>query len=245
MTNMAATSDAAEKALQLPKLGVGLHFNITLGRPLSDPAAVRTLIDGEGFFYSRRVLARKLTFRQVCKAELSLELEAQFEGMLALGLSPTHIDSHQHVHSFPQCFDTVATLCEALRIPIRMPWILTPAGVKQSLAKQLKQRVLRLMLQRNEKAWQGRVQWNSGLGSIFDLGLAEQTLCLSHYKEILEAATGNAFELMVHPARDASELVGLTRIGVVSEQESRLLNDADLQIVYEQMGFTKGNYSDL
>lgn len=245
MTNMAAASDAAEKALQLPELGVGLHFNITLGRPLSDPAAVRTLVDGEGFFYCRRALARKLTFRQISKAELSLELEAQIERMLALGLSPTHIDSHQHVHSFPQCFDAVAALCETRRIPIRMPWILTPTDVRQSLAKQLKQRVLRLMLQRNEKVWRGRVKWNSGLGSIFDLALAEQILFPSHYKEILEAATGNAFELMVHPARDASELVGLTRIGAVSEQESRLMNEADFQTIYEQMGFTKGNYSDL
>ena len=101
------------------------------------------------------------------------------------------------------------------------------------------------MLQRNEKVWQGRVKWNSGLGSIFDLALAEQIIFPSHYKEILEAATGNAFELMVHPARDASELVGLTRIGAVSEQESRLLNEADFQILYEKMGFTKGNYSDL
>lgn len=38
MVNMPGLADAVHAARSLPGLGVGLHFNLTYGRPLSDPA---------------------------------------------------------------------------------------------------------------------------------------------------------------------------------------------------------------
>tara|TARA_R110002124_G_scaffold72500_4_gene193978 strand:+ start:663 stop:1406 length:744 start_codon:yes stop_codon:yes gene_type:complete len=245
MVNTPATEHAAALAKQHWALGVGLHFNITLGRPVSDAGSVKSLVDEYGFFYPRSVLARRLLLRLVSAEHIERELNAQFERMQALGLRATHIDSHQHLHAFPLCFDAVAGLCAAQRIPVRMPWILNPAGVHSTVRKQLKQVVLRAMLARNGRRWSARLHWNSGLGSIFDLGAVPETLATNHYRQLLEAAQGDAFELMVHPARDALELVGLTRIGDFSEREWRFLMSGELLTVINELGFTPGNYSDI
>ncbi len=245
IVNAAATEDAATKAKQLPELGVGLHFNLTLGRPVSDIDKVRTLVDGRGCFYSRGVLARKMLLQRVSREELERELKAQFERMQSLGLNPTHIDSHQHLHAFPLCFDVVASVCESQRIPIRMPWILNLAGVRLTVAKRLKQWLLKRMLARNCKHWAARLDWNSGLGSLFDLGDVPEEITISHYKVLLQAAPGEAFELMVHPARDAGELTGLTRIGETSEREWRFLMSERLPALIAELGFTKATYRDI
>ncbi len=245
MVNAPATEDAADRARQVPGLGVGLHFNLTLGRPISGAGRVRSLVDGEGRFLARGALARSMLLQGVSRAELLLELEAQFEKMLALGLHPTHIDSHQHLHMFPQCFDTVAAFAAARGLPVRMPWILLPAGVHRPVTRRLKQWGLRVLMARNSRRWQGKLTWNSGLGSIFDLGQVPRRLDIDHYRLLLEAAPAGVFELMVHPAKNAAELDGLTRIGDISEREWRFLTTGSLPALISELGFTRANYGDI
>ncbi|MCB1689263.1 MAG: ChbG/HpnK family deacetylase [Halioglobus sp.] len=245
MVNAPATEDAVGKAKQYPGLGVGLHFNITFGRPVSRPDKVRTLVDERGHFYSRGILARKMLLQRVSTEELVLELGAQFEQMKSFGLNPTHIDSHQHVHALPACFDTVAAFAASHCLPIRMPWILLPAGVQAPAARRVKQWTLKQLLARNSRHWNGRVNWNTGLGSIFDLGTVPDTPNVGHYRRLLEAAPAGVFELMVHPARNSEELRGLTTIGKISEQEWRFLMTGGLPTLMSELGFTKANYGDI
>ncbi|CAA0090396.1 Chitooligosaccharide deacetylase ChbG [Halioglobus japonicus] len=245
MVNVAATEDAVAKAKRSPGLGVGLHFNITFGRPLSSPDSVATLVDEAGHFHSRGTLARNMLLGRVSKAELERELSAQFEQMRQLGMSPTHIDSHQHLHAFPLCFDVVAAFGVAQRVPIRMPWVLRPKGVRPPVAKRLKHSALNLMLARNSRRWNGLLDWNTGLGSIFDLGNVPQQLEIAHYRLLLEAAPTGIFELMVHPARVAAELGGLTRIGDISEREWRFLMSERLPALMKELGFTSMHYGEL
>lgn len=245
MVNAGATKDAVDKATRSPGLGVGLHFNITLGRPISSPGSVATLVDAGGNFHSRGTLAAKMLLGRVSRAELERELSAQFEQMRELGLSPTHIDSHQHLHTFPLCFDVVAAFGVAQHIPIRMPWVLHPVGVQPPVARRLKLGVLNRLLARNSRRWSGRLDWNSGLGSIFDLGIVPQELDTEHYRVLLEAAPEGVFELMVHPARHSGELDGLTSIGDISEREWRFLMGGRLPVLLQELGFTSMHYGDI
>lgn len=79
---------------QAPNLGVGLHINLTYGRPVSPH--VRTLVDEAGHFYSEnRLLDVALSFDE---DELYEEIAAQIERFIELrGQPPTHLDSHYHV----------------------------------------------------------------------------------------------------------------------------------------------------
>jgi hypothetical protein len=78
-------------ALRDSGLGVGIHVNLTLGRPLSGG---RSLVDGDGrFVRDARHAAARADVRDVER-----EVNAQIEKFASLmRRAPTHLDSHHHV----------------------------------------------------------------------------------------------------------------------------------------------------
>jgi len=94
-----ALEDAVEVARKAPDLEVGLHFSLSLGRPLSPGGKI--LAGKNGFFPPlNKVLARSL-MGHIDPGAVREEMEAQWEALLRAGLSPTYLDGHHHVHLFP------------------------------------------------------------------------------------------------------------------------------------------------
>ena len=102
LANGQAFESAVMLARRAPRLSVGIHLNLTEGKPLAPSAAVPSLIDGRGFFLRRpaRLWLAK-SFHRVNPGEIERECRAQIERVLAAGIAPTHIDSHKHVHALP------------------------------------------------------------------------------------------------------------------------------------------------
>jgi predicted glycoside hydrolase/deacetylase ChbG (UPF0249 family) len=97
-------------------LGLGLHFNLTLGRPVSPPETVRSLVDTEGRF--RRDLA--MLQEHAAPDEVRRECEAQIEAFTRrFGRGPTHLDSHHHAHRLPRVREAVVDVVLAARLPLR------------------------------------------------------------------------------------------------------------------------------
>jgi predicted glycoside hydrolase/deacetylase ChbG (UPF0249 family) len=243
MANAPAFAGAVELAAAHPELGVGLHFNLTWGRPLSDPARVPALVDAGGLFLERDRLGRKCLLGQVPAAQVQCELEAQFLRLTAWGVNATHVDSHQHVHAFPQVFHAVARLCENRGIPMRVPWVARDRGA--SGTRRLRRALLAALLARATSRWTGRVRWNGALGSVFDLGVAGEALTDGHYGQLLQRSGAEALELMVHPVTSAQAMEGYTRVGAVGEAEYRWLREGRLNGLVEAQGYRLGSYRDL
>ena len=97
-------------------LGLGLHFNLTLGRPVSPPETVGSLVDAEGRF------GRDLAVLQerARPDEVRRECEAQIEAFTRrFGRGPTHLDSHHHAHRLSRVMDAVVDVVLAARLPLR------------------------------------------------------------------------------------------------------------------------------
>ena len=97
-------------------LGVGLHLNLTLGPPVSQPARVRSLVDAEGKFLRdpREVAAR------ANKDEARIELGTQIDAFRRLvGRFPTHLDSHHHVGRHEPIMELVLDFALAIKVPVR------------------------------------------------------------------------------------------------------------------------------
>ena len=104
LVNMPGTEEAVELAKENPGLGVGLHFCITEGVPLTD---CPSLVGEGGRFMARGALAKRLLKGKVAKEEIRREFEAQLERALGFGIALTHTDSHQHTMMFPPVFRAV------------------------------------------------------------------------------------------------------------------------------------------
>jgi len=94
-------------------LGLGLHTNLTLGKPLTRG---RTLVDGKGAFVrdARRAAARAEA-RDV-RAEVEAQV-ARFEKLVKR--LPTHLDTHHHVGLYAPVRDVVLDVARTLGIPVR------------------------------------------------------------------------------------------------------------------------------
>jgi len=83
------------------RIGVGVHFNLTVGKPVLNSKKVSTLVGGEGSFQSLRELLSKMKYGLLSEDEVEEEFGAQVEQMVALGIKPDHIDSHESLLKYP------------------------------------------------------------------------------------------------------------------------------------------------
>jgi len=112
MVNMPGAADAAALALAHPGLGVGIHLVLDCGFPVSKD--VPSLVNESGRFYKMNELVEKAKLHDIEK-----ELSAQIEKFFLLGLSPTHLDGHHHVHGQERIYPIVQLLAKEYSLPIR------------------------------------------------------------------------------------------------------------------------------
>ena len=53
MVGMPFAAQAAQMAKDYPNLGIGIHFTLTAGKPVSDPKDVPSLVEADGTFHSQ------------------------------------------------------------------------------------------------------------------------------------------------------------------------------------------------
>ena len=115
MVGYPAAELAARELSDHPDLGVGLHVALTGGRPLLPPAAVPSLVDGEG-----RLARYPDRLGDVDPVEVLAEVRAQLERFRELtGREPTHLDSHHHSHRLPAVCDVLITVAGDAGLPVR------------------------------------------------------------------------------------------------------------------------------
>ena len=93
---------------------IGLHLNITECKPLTDGIKKLPFFCTNGEFHGKIERYKKPTKEEIaCFKE---EITAQIEKILRLGIKPTHIDSHHHIHTAPYFIATVKTVAKEFGI---------------------------------------------------------------------------------------------------------------------------------
>ncbi len=116
MVNLPGLERSRELASGTPRLGVGLHLNLTFGSPVLPVAEVPSLLDRDGRFIHDH--ARLETAGDL--AEIRAELAEQVRRFqAAFGRRPTHLDSHHHIHRHPRVFEVALALAADLGVPLR------------------------------------------------------------------------------------------------------------------------------
>lgn len=123
--SLAAATPFYEHALEscvrvYPGLGVGLHFTLTSGRPVSPVRHVPLLVDRNGFFRWRflsLLRAASLRMPKGLLEQVEIELEAQLQRLSADGVRPDHINGERHIHLIPAIFELVVAAARRHRIP--------------------------------------------------------------------------------------------------------------------------------
>ena len=79
MVNMETLHNAKDLRERYPHISVGVHWNVTTGKPVSDPKEIPTLVDKNGVFWSIGNLKKRYSKGLNSPTDLEKELEAQYE----------------------------------------------------------------------------------------------------------------------------------------------------------------------
>lgn len=122
MVNM-PFAEAAVDLSGIQGFSVGLHANLTEGRPLLSPDAVPSLVEADGRFFPNSVFRNRLRKGLILQVEVERELRAQFDRLeKILGRKPSHLDSHQNIHKAPQVACAFQALgCDHAPLAARCP----------------------------------------------------------------------------------------------------------------------------
>jgi hopanoid biosynthesis associated protein HpnK len=245
MVNMPGFAEAVRLARENPQLGIGLHFNITQGRPVADAAKVRSLLNAQGQFTgTSTTLAVRSLLGRLRTEEIIIELRAQLERALDAGLMLTHVDSHKHAHALPQVFEAVArTLPEygvgAVRMMLETPRF---GGTSLKSAKQstVGLGVARLCRTNLAACRQSKLVTTDAFFGIAQTGFWTKPWLM----DLIAHMPAGVSELMCHPGYADAELTRFeTRLHTSRGQELSLLTDPEIKETLEAQGVQLVNFS--
>lgn len=92
----------------------GAHLQLTRGIPCLPPESVPSLVDAEGRFPNDPALVLDPN-----PDEVTREWAAQCARLCSLGVPPTHLDAHHHIHLHPNVLPVYVALAKDMGLPAR------------------------------------------------------------------------------------------------------------------------------
>ncbi len=116
LSNGSAVVPAARMLHLFPDCSFGVHLNLTEFQPLcaGSYAALSTILDGHNCFSGNAI--REVRIGAPMLKGIYREWCAQIDNLIALGVQPSHLDAHHHVHTIPQMLPDLAALRRRYRI---------------------------------------------------------------------------------------------------------------------------------
>ncbi len=105
MTNMEYASEAATLKEKFPYASIGLHYNFTVGKPISPIEKVKSLVNDKGEFLSFKEIREKCKNKSYNFDELRCEMKAQHKHFLEICGEPDYWNTHENVHVYPKLYD--------------------------------------------------------------------------------------------------------------------------------------------
>ena len=120
-TNVMLNMDTADNAVALrkkyPHISVGIHWNVTKGKPLLLTDKVRSLVDNNGCFLSIKQFKHRLSKNAIKKHELIAELKAQYNAFYKLCGKPDYWNTHANSALDIRVFNIFSNLAFEYEIP--------------------------------------------------------------------------------------------------------------------------------
>ena len=209
MMNMPEIEHALSLSKENSKLGVGIHLVATTGTPICKD--VPSLIQENGQFHSLWEIAKYATVEDITK-----EFTCQIEKFLSLGIVPTHIDSHHHIHMEKQLLEVVLELAKQYNLPVRL-------GDKSKLLKDSYK--------------------DTRTTNYFSDAFYGQELTSEKLLDILSFAKQyDTVEIMTHPAYLDQSLLNKSRYALPRCKELEILTDLKILSYVEQNEIELINY---
>ncbi|HSC46368.1 MAG TPA: ChbG/HpnK family deacetylase [Candidatus Acidoferrum sp.] len=254
LANGSAFADGVETAHALPGLGVGVHLNLSDGRPTAPAGQVKSLLNEEGKFAGGpESLLLRLSTKSLLAKDVEKEWDAQISKVRDAGIQPSHLDGHKHVQMLPGLFAIALRLARkhgiaAVRVsheasPLRTALTGEGANAGVVLKQGVQARGLKL-LARDARALAER----SGISTAdYFCGIAQTgILTKAGVAKLLKSLPQGTTELMCHPGYVDDDLRNSgTRLRESRQVELEILTDKDIRKSIADLGIRLINYAEI
>ncbi|HEY3114820.1 MAG TPA: ChbG/HpnK family deacetylase [Gemmatimonadaceae bacterium] len=231
IVNLPGFADALDRALTCPALSLGVHLNLTLGRPVTQAASLTRRKTGE--FYPLAALITRASLGLLDTADIFRECVAQIDRMIEAGFPPTHLDSHRHVHVHPAIFPTIANAAASRGISrLRVPC--EPFGVNaRDWRATLKKAGLLFCV-----ALSVRPGVKKSADKFFGISLQGGKSFAARLFALVPQLPAGTTELMVHPGYADAALAEQDSYRLERETELRVLCSREFRELLDRCGVT-------
>jgi predicted glycoside hydrolase/deacetylase ChbG (UPF0249 family) len=219
-----------------PSLPVGVHLCLTLGKPLTPPERIPSLVDGEGRFVNRDIFLSRL--ESVRLEEAGLEFRAQIEALSACGIRPDHLDSHHFIsYVSPGLLESMLSLAEEYRLAVRPP--AASDGTVAELFPGLPQSAADFL---SGPAWDAVRRSPVPTADRLYLTFYNKTATAKNLQRILGDLPDGISEIMCHPGMADGELRNISDYAEERGYELTLLTESGLPEMLTSQGIHLFSY---
>ena len=230
MMNIPTTAQDVMLALkETPNLGMGVHLVLTMGRPISTPAAVPSIVDENGDFLKYTPLIEHLS--NLNMDEVTKEWRAQIEAFVqAAGRKPTHLDSHHHSSYFsPALFRGMLELAKEYGCAIRFPFSEVPSELEET-AKQVPSLIQ---------------EFNPRRPDVFFANFYDEAATKEQLLNIIASVGEGTSEIMCHPGYVDAAFAKESVYNLQREKELKIITDPSVRQAIESQGIQLITFADL
>jgi len=163
---------------------IGLHVNLTQGRPVSD-FPIRKYLDKEGNWYRDKIKSFRIKESTEVRKAFRTEILEQLKRFENAGLKPSHINSHHHTHTLPWLFPIFLEISAEMKYPLRI----AQTSFSLNQIKALYRKIINSTLKKR------------------NLNFSDYFETINSYEKRQTKIAGNTIEIMVHPTYNKDGLL--------------------------------------
>jgi chitin disaccharide deacetylase len=163
---------------------IGLHVNLTQGRPVSE-FHIRKYLDREGNWDSDKIKTFRIIESTAVKKAFKIEILEQLKRFENAGFKPSHINSHHHTHTLPWLFPIFLEISAEMKYPLRI----AQTSFSGSKIKAGYRKIINSILKKR------------------NLNFSDYFETMDSYEKRQTQIAGNTIEIMVHPTYNKEGLL--------------------------------------
>ncbi len=239
--NMETRNNAEMLRSRFPQISVGIHWNVTTGKPLLPTHEIPSLVNEYGEFYSIKEFKNRMQKKKISEDHLIAELRAQYNAFYELCGEPDYWNTHENSALSLRAFNIFSALAKEYGIPATRNFQRVYIDIKSvPFRRRVKEYVHRIAVD----LWFGIIVKNNyvmpdarlfpfKLDSKYDTNRLFDALNLSRCKSI---------EIVAHPATTTDhKFFGNLSKDRVDEYE--FFSKMELRELFENNGFKLINFS--
>lgn len=252
LANGRAFTSALQVATENPRMGVGVHLNLSDGPPTAPVEDVRGLVNAQDHFEgSPENLLLRIAGRGLPLAAVEREWDAQIRKVRDAGITPTHLDGHKHVQMLPGLFEIALRLAKkhgirAIRVSHEESKLraLLSSGGEQKTGVVLKQGIQARGLKLLARDAREMADHAGIVATDYFCGIAQTgALTRNGVEKLLKNLPEGTTELMCHPGYSDEDLKrSSTRLQESRQTELEILTDARIRKIVATQGIRLISY---